>query len=111
MTLIRITTWTLRAIGQPHLVKSYDLKNAFGSGELDDLAEALTERAREGVPDNEIEHYLAALAQRRNEAVVIMPTADGPAAVKIGSGGTMGDYNEPEAFMANFLPCHPDVDS
>ena len=102
MIVIGVTAWTLRALRQPHMIKSYDLKNAFGSGKLEDLEGSLVERSHVGVPDNEQDYYKAALSQRRFEAVVIIPTTHGPIGFSLGSGGTMGDSNEPEAFMANF---------
>ena len=102
MLLIRITMWTLRQLQQPHMVKSYDMRNAFGTGTLEDLLPTLTQRALATIEDREQESTEAFLHQRRMEAHVVIPTSEGPLTMRVGSGGTMGDISEPEAFMKNF---------
>lgn len=103
MLIIRVAIYFMNLIGQPFLVKSYDMRNAFGSGNHDDLNDTLLERATAGVEDEgELESTRSILTQKRKNAKVCIPCDTGPLVMQLGSGGTMGDKSEPEAFMGNF---------
>jgi len=78
------------------------MRNAFGSGDMETLNDMLTRRALSNCPPQEEESTEALLRQRRFDARVCVPTDSGPLVMRLGSGGTMGDANEPEAFMSNF---------
>jgi len=103
MTIIRIMIHYMNLIGQPFMIKSYDMRNAFGSGQLDDLNDVIVRRAASGIEDdNELQTVRDMLTQKRMEAKVCIPCDTGPLVMQLGSGGTMGDKSEPEAFMGNF---------
>ena len=102
MMNVRVTSWHLRDADQPHLIKSYDMRNAFGTGRLSDLDETLTKRAITSGLEAERDTTCRLLSQRRFNAQVCIPTEQGPLTMKLGGGGIMGDVNEPEAFMDNF---------
>ncbi|CAK0885294.1 unnamed protein product [Prorocentrum cordatum] len=97
MTLARIATFKLRSAHIPHLAKSYDMRNAFGTGDTDRLLAA--HRVRTDDP-----HFEDMLTQHRLRATMRIDASDDIIGLHPGSGGRMGDSNEPELFMESFYP-------
>ncbi|CAK0843916.1 unnamed protein product [Prorocentrum cordatum] len=104
MTLTRITTFKLRSAHIPHLAKSYDMRNAFGTGDTDRLLAA--HRVRTDDP-----HFEDMLTQHRLRATMRIDANDDTIGPHPCSGGRMGDSNEPELFMESFYPLIIDWDA
>jgi hypothetical protein len=104
MTLTRIATFKLRSAHIPHLVKSYDMRNAFGTGDTDRLLAA--HRVRTDDP-----HFEDMLTQHRLRATMRIDDSDDIVGLHPGSGGRMGDSNEPELFMESVYPLIIDWDA
>eukprot|EP00959_Pyramimonas_sp_CCMP1952_P173133 3618027-Pyramimonas_sp.AAC.1 len=73
------------------------MRNAFATGSNERLVAAHTLRCED-------EHFHPLLEQHRHEAVVFLQASDACAALRPGTGGRMGDSNEPEFFMESFHP-------
>eukprot|EP00959_Pyramimonas_sp_CCMP1952_P145998 3057163-Pyramimonas_sp.AAC.1 len=104
MTLTRIATFKLRSAHIPHHVKSYDMRNAFGTGDTDQVLAA--HRVRTDDP-----HFEDMLTQHRLGATMRIDASDDIIGLHPCSGGRMGDSNEPELFMESFYPLIIDWDA
>eukprot|EP00959_Pyramimonas_sp_CCMP1952_P085276 1783064-Pyramimonas_sp.AAC.1 len=73
------------------------MRNAFATGSHERLVEAHTLRCED-------EHVHPLLEQHRLDAVVFLHASAASIALRPGTGGRMGDSNEPELFMESFYP-------
>eukprot|EP00959_Pyramimonas_sp_CCMP1952_P390538 8184004-Pyramimonas_sp.AAC.1 len=97
MLLAKLMIWRLRAADISFLAKSYDMRNAFATG---DHARLIAARA----VHCDDERFRPLLEQHRERAVVCIQASDATLALRPGTGGRMGDSNEPELFMGSFYP-------
>eukprot|EP00959_Pyramimonas_sp_CCMP1952_P311884 6527348-Pyramimonas_sp.AAC.1 len=97
MLLAKLMIWKLRAANMSFLAKSYDMRNAFATGDHTRLIAAHTVRCDD-------EHFHPLLEQHRERAVVYIQASDATLALRPGTGGRMGDSNEHELFMGSFYP-------
>eukprot|EP00959_Pyramimonas_sp_CCMP1952_P331627 6944276-Pyramimonas_sp.AAC.1 len=97
MLLAKLMIWKLSAANISFLAKSYDMRNAFATGDHARLIAAHTVRFDD-------EHLHPLLEQHRERAVVYIQASDATLAFRPGTGGRMGDSNEPELFMGSFYP-------
>ena len=80
--------------GYPHLSLYFDMTNAFACSRNEERAEAIGSRVRE--------EDVKVFERRYNEGIVRMETITGEVCVAPGSGGLMGDRNEPDIFGSTF---------
>eukprot|EP00959_Pyramimonas_sp_CCMP1952_P383957 8046837-Pyramimonas_sp.AAC.1 len=73
------------------------MRNAFATGSHERLIAARTLRCDD-------EHFHPLLSQHREQAVVYLQASGANLALRPGTGGRMGDSNEPEFFMGSFHP-------
>ena len=104
MLILRLVAWKCRAAGVQTLNEAYDMTNAFASGTIADLNKKTEERIKRGLPEGspELPSTVALFALRRGVQTMILRAPDGDAAFMAGTGGFMGDCNEPEIFMVKF---------
>ena len=97
MLMAKLLIWKLRAARLAFLATSYDMRNAFATGQQLRLIAAHTVRCDD-------EHFQPLLEQHREDAVVYLQASDTSLALRPGTGGRMGDSSEPELFMGSFYP-------
>ena len=97
MLLVKLLVWKLRAAKLRFIVKSYDMRNTFGTGTHEGLMEVVRSR---GVRWEQ----LSLFEQHREQGVIVVEAADATIGLRPRSGGRMGDSNEPELFMGAFYP-------
>eukprot|EP00959_Pyramimonas_sp_CCMP1952_P316885 6632827-Pyramimonas_sp.AAC.1 len=84
----------MRSARMSFLAKSYDMRNSFATGSHERLVAARALRCED-------EHFQPLLEQHRHQAVVFLQASDASIALRPGTGGGMGDSNEPELFMGS----------
>ena len=105
MMILRIVCWKAIQAKQSIAVKSYDMRSAFHSGSHRDLEGVSHRRAVDKGENATTRQNAAFLSTRRRESRMIVTTPQGELCMKTGTGGLMGDSNEPELFMENFYAC------
>ena len=99
MMITRIVTWRAQKAYMGLAAKSYDARAAFHSGNHEALKAITRRRAlRKETTDRTLQNA-DLLDQRRDGAIMLIDTAEGPLYLRAGTGGLMGDSNEPEIFM------------
>eukprot|EP00959_Pyramimonas_sp_CCMP1952_P399778 8376684-Pyramimonas_sp.AAC.1 len=95
MMIIKILIWKCLHCKLGFMLKSYDMRNAFGTGHVLGLVQAQEER-------QPTIHFRRVLEHYRAQAIIRIDAADSTVHVHPTSGGRMGDSNEPELFMQAF---------
>ena len=108
MMITKIAMWKLREADVAHLVKSYDLTNAFGAGSTRALKTETEERVlMHGATACRRQNAALATLQRQR-AIITLESSSGPCFLAPQCGGRMGCSNEPEIFMGIFNPAVAD---
>ena len=104
MLILRLVAWKCRAAGVQTLNEAYDMTNAFVSGTIADLNKKTEERIERGLPEGspEFPSIAALFASRRMVQTMILRAPEGEAAFMAGTGGFMGDCNEPDFLWITF---------
>eukprot|EP00959_Pyramimonas_sp_CCMP1952_P262292 5484801-Pyramimonas_sp.AAC.1 len=88
---------SLRAASISFLAKTYEMRNAFATGDRVRVFAARAVRCND-------EHVHPLLEQHRARAAVSIQASDPTLALRPGTGGVVVDSNESEFFMGSFYP-------
>lgn len=102
MTATRVIAWKAEQAKVGYAAKSYDARAAFHSGKHTRLKAITRRRAFASQVNTRTENNADFLDQRRDQSLMKIETIQGPLIMKAGTGGLMGDSNEPEIFMQGY---------